>query len=156
VKTGGRSPETRGVHLLVCAAGLALLTACAPQAPDDSSWRDQAHQSLEDVGSNVSTMSMVLRLAQKGRMFGKYQQVVALNSETNAGRTTDHFSGEQPPPQEDSTYHDVTTVLSDAGDLLSDVRIALVRRDSSQYAGLARELAGMTARLSKAESAVRR
>jgi hypothetical protein len=101
-------------------------------------------------------MSLVLDLVQHGRMFGKYQQIVALNSETNAGRTTDHFSGEQPQPADDHTYHKVTTVLSDACDLLSDVRIALVRRDSSQYAGLGRQLAGMSDRLSKAETAVRR
>jgi hypothetical protein len=133
-----------------------LVTACAPQAPDHSSWRDQAHLSLEDVGSNVSTMSLVLQLVQDGRMFGKYQQIVALNSETNAGRTTDHFSGEQPEPQDDATYRRVTTVMSDAGDLLADVRIALVRRDSSQYPRLAQELAHMTHRLTRAEAAVRR
>ena len=140
----------------MCAAALVLVTGCAPQAPDPSSWRDQAHLSLEDVGSNVSTMSLLLQLVGEGRMFGKYQQIVALNSETNAGRTTDHFSGEQPEPQDDAMYHRVTTVLSDAGDLLSDVRIALVRRDSSEYPRLARELASMTDRLSEAEAAVRR
>jgi hypothetical protein len=147
---------TGALRLLAGAAALALVTGCAPQSPDHSSWRDQAHLSLEDVGSNVSTMSLVLELVRDGRMFGKYQQIVALNSETNAGRTTDHFSGEQPPPRDDPAYGKVTTVLSDAGDLLSDVRIALVRRDSSQYPRLAKQLADMTDRLTKAEAAVRR
>jgi hypothetical protein len=135
---------------------LVLVTACAPQAPDHSSWRDQAHLSVEDVASNVATMSLLLRLVREGRMFGKYQQVVALNSETNAGRTTDHFSGEQPEPRDDPMYSRVTTVLSDACDLLSDVRIALVRRDSGRYPHLARELAQMTDRLNRTETVVRR
>lgn len=130
------------------------LTACAPQAPDDSSWRDQAHLSIEDVASNVSTMSLLLKLVREGRMFGKYQQIVALNSETNAGRTTDHFSGEQPEPQDDATYQRVTGLLSDAGDLLSGVRIALVRRDTGRYAALARQLQQMTDRLDRAETQV--
>src|SRR3954453_5898831 len=74
---GARAPLRSGVG----AAVLGLLVACAPQAPDHSSWRDQAHLSVQDVASNVATMSLVLQLASEGRMFGKYQQVVALNSE---------------------------------------------------------------------------
>jgi hypothetical protein len=143
--------------LRVVCAGAAVgvgLTACAPQAPDHSSWRDQAHLSIEDVASNVSTMSLLLKLVREGRMFGKYQQIVALNSETNAGRTSSHFSAEQPEPADDATYRRVTSLLSDAGDLLSEVRIALVRRDSSKYAGLARQLQQMTDRLDKAETQV--
>jgi hypothetical protein len=135
---------------------LGLLTGCAPQAPDHSSWRDQAHLSVQDVASNVATMSLVLRLVREGRMFGKYQQVVALNSETNAGRTTSHLSAEQPEPRDDATYKRVTSVLSDAGDLLADVRIALVRRDTSAYPRLAGDLADMTRRLERLETAVAR
>jgi hypothetical protein len=156
MEAGRRRGSPRALGSLVCTGVLALVTACAPQAPDHSSWRDQAHLSLEDVASNVSTMSLLLRLVRDGRMFGKYQQVVALNSETNSGRTTDHFSGEQPEPRDDATYDRVTTVLSAACDLLSDVRIALVRRDSTQYPRLAQELARMTDRLTRAEAAVRR
>jgi hypothetical protein len=128
--------------------------SCAPQAPDHSSWRDQAHLSIEDVASNVSTMSLVLRLVREDRMFGKYQQIVALNSETNAGRTADHFSAEQPEPRDDATYTRVTGLLSDATDLLSEVRIALVRRDSHEYADLAEQLDTMSDRLDRAESEV--
>jgi hypothetical protein len=130
------------------------LTGCAPQAPDHSSWRDQAHLSLEDVASNVSTMSLLVRLVREDRMFGKYQQIVALNSETNAGRTADHFSAEQPEREDDRTYKRVTTLLSDATDLLSEVRIALVRRDDHEYPRLAAELSKMSGQLSKAESEV--
>jgi hypothetical protein len=130
------------------------LNACAPQAPDHSSWRDQAHLSIEDVASNVSTMTLLLRLVRDDRMFGRYQQIVALNSETNAGRTADHFSAEQPEPGDDATYTRVTGVLSDATDLLSEVRIALVRRDTREYADLAKRLARMTNRLDKAEKDV--
>jgi hypothetical protein len=140
-----------------CAGTLLALafTSCAPQAPDHSSWRDQAHLSISDVSSNVSTMSLVLHLVRDGRMFGKYQQIVALNSETNAGRTADHISAEQPEPRDDAAYKQVTTVLSDATDLLSDVRIALVRRDTAEYPRLSQELAQMSDRLDKAESQVR-
>jgi hypothetical protein len=148
---GRRSVGASGVAGMLLAL---VLASCAPQAPDHSSWRDQAHLSIEDVGSNVSTMSLLLGLVRDGRMFGKYQQIVALNSETNAGRTADHFSAEQPEPQDDNTYRRVTGVLSDATDLLSDVRIALVRRDTAEYPQLAKKLTRMTDRLDKAESQV--
>jgi hypothetical protein len=145
----------RGAGRVAVAGALAVvISACAPQAPDHSSWRDQAHLSVADVASNISTMSLVLRLVREGRMFGKYQQIVALNSETNAGRTTDHFSGEQPEPRDDRDYARVTTALSDASDLLSEVRIALVRRDEGEYAKLSRELAHMTTRLDRVETRV--
>ena len=157
---GGRTGTTRDVTkggLGTLTASLLLVlaaTSCAPQAPDHSSWRDQAHLSLQDVGSNVSTMSLLLRLVRDDRMFGKYQQIVALNSETNAGRTASHFSAEQPEPRDDAAYTRVTGLLSDAGDLLSQVRIALVRRDRQQYPKLAKELDQMSNRLARAESDV--
>ena len=99
-------------------------------------------------------MTLLLRLVREDRMFGKYQQIVALDSETNAGRTADHFSAEQPEPGDDATYARVTTLLSDATDLISEVRIALVRRDETAYPGLARKLDAMTERLDKAEAQV--
>jgi hypothetical protein len=151
----GRSGDLdRRLRIWVGAAGLGFVAACAPQSPDHSSWRDQAHLSIEDVASNVSTMSLTLRLAREDRIFGKYQQVVALNSETNAGRTADHFSAEQPEPRDDVTYRRVTGLLSDATDLLSRVRIALVRRDVAAYPELARQLQRMTERLDRAASQV--
>jgi hypothetical protein len=99
-------------------------------------------------------MTLLLRLVREDRMFGKYQQIVALDSETNAGRTADHFSGEQPEPRDDATYSRVTTLLSDATDLLSQVRIALVRRDVREYPALARKLDAMSKRLDRAASDV--
>jgi len=156
VKLGRSSVRAGPFRAGVGAILLCLITACAPQAPDHSSWRDQAHLSVEDVASNVATMSLVLQLVREGRMLGKYQQVVALNSETNAGRTTSHLSAEQPEPRDDAMHRRVTTVLSDAGDLLAQVRIALVRRDSRAYPRLARELDRMTRRLDRTETAVRR
>ncbi|MDX6359064.1 MAG: hypothetical protein QOH37_2118, partial [Nocardioidaceae bacterium] len=48
------------------------------------------------------------------------------------------------------------TALSDAGDLLADVRIALVRRDAGAYPRLDRKLAATIKRLDRIETAVGR
>lgn len=126
-----------------------LAAACAPQSPDHSSWTDQAHQALEDTASEVATVSLLLRLERQGKVPGKYQQVVAQDSESAVGATMSKFGGEQPEPQDDPTYRRVTGVMSDASDLLSEVRIAIVRRDSAAYPKLLDRLVDVEARLNE-------
>ena len=137
----------------VAGLGLALVAtvACAPQSPDRSSWTDQAHKSVGDVSSEVATVSLLLRLEHEDKVPGKYQQVVAQDSEAAVGQTMSKFGGEQPPEGEDDTYDQVTSVMSDASDLLSQVRIAIVRRDTGEYPALRADLAKMQDRLTKQE-----
>ena len=85
----------------------------APQYPSHGSWVDQAHTALDSVASDVATAQLLLRLAERDRVMGNYQQVVALNAETEAGKVSDHLAGEQTHPQDDATYTRVTTLLSD-------------------------------------------
>src|SRR3954452_2644108 len=135
--------------------GLGLGTAgCGPQSPDSSSWRDQAYQALDDVSSNVATASLLLEQLQGARVFGKYAQIVALNAETNAGKVTSKFSAEQPVPSDSATYQHVTTTLSDAGSVLSQVRIAIVRRDDAAYPKLLRQLSQASKQLSRVEQQI--
>lgn len=129
-------------------AAVLALTACAPQSPDRSSWTDQAHTAVEDVASEVATVQLLLRLVGEGKVPGKYQQVVSQDSETAVGETLASFGGEQPPPADDDLYRRTTGALSDASDLLADVRIALVRRDTGAYPAMRDELDALQERLS--------
>jgi hypothetical protein len=124
----------------VCVAVTVVMTGCAPRSPDHSSWTDQAHTALEDTASEVATVTLLLELESDGKVPGKYQQVVAQDSEAAVGATLAKFGGEQPPPRDDATYAQVTGLVSDASDLLSQVRIAIVRRDADQYPDLLRDL----------------
>jgi hypothetical protein len=119
---------------------LGSVLGCAPVAPDHDDWTDQAKQSLSDATSDVSTVALVLRLQQRGDLAQNYQQVVVLDSEEAVGLTAQKLSGMQPPQLDDTAYADVTTALSDASDLLAEVRIAVVRENTSQYPALLREL----------------
>ena len=135
---------------------LALPTAaCAPTTPDAESWSDQALQALDDVGGEVATARLVLRQLQDDRATGEYAQTVALDSEEAAGTTSDGLAAVQPPRSLDTTYDHVTTALSDAADLLSDVRIAVVREDEGRYAGLVADLARARRDLETAADEVR-
>jgi hypothetical protein len=130
------------------------LLGWAPQSPDHSSWRDQGYQALDDVSSNVATATLLLEQLQDGRVFGKYAQIVSLNAETNAGKVTSKFSAEQPVPSDSGAYEHLTAVLSDAGDVLSQVRIAVVRRDAAAYPKLLRQLSRSSKQLSTAEQQI--
>ncbi|MBA2953272.1 hypothetical protein GON03_03030 [Nocardioides sp. MAH-18] len=136
----GPPPRNALRRAVVLALVIAATVACAPQSPDHSSWVDQADQSLEDVEGAVATVALLLRLEEQGKVPGKYQQVVAQDSETAVGATMARFGGEQPTPADDADYAKVTGAMSDASDVLAQTRIAIVRRDTAAYPGLLSEL----------------
>jgi hypothetical protein len=141
------------VRALVLAAAL---TACAPQSPDHSSWTDQAHLALQDTSGQLATATLLLRLARDDKTLGKYEQVVAQDSEKAAGATMSRFGGEQPEPEDDAEYTRVTGLLSAASDLLSQVRIAVVRRDTVTYPQLLERLDRLRDRLDEAAADLRK
>jgi hypothetical protein len=141
--------------LVTACLGAVLAGGCAPQSPDHSSWIDQARQSLKDVSSQVATVELLLELEQERKVPGKYQQVVAQDSESAVGATQEKFGGEQPEPRDDAEYKRITSLISDASDLLSEVRIAVVRRDDGAYPELLRQLAGLQEDLTTAQERLR-
>lgn len=119
---------------------LGSVSACAPQSPDHEGWTDLTLQTLEDVASEVATVELALRLGERELASAEYVQVVALDAEEAAGQVAEKFTAVQPPVGEDPTYRDVSSVLSDATDLLAEARIAVVREETAAYAGLRRDL----------------
>ena len=126
---------------VVAALLLGLGTGCAPKSPDHDVWTDQALRAVSDLQSDVATVQLVLRLQRQDELPQNYQQAVVLDSEATAGTTTESFTSVQPPSGDDERYHRVATTLSDASDVISDVRIAVVRDDTEAYPGLLADLA---------------
>lgn len=149
----------RSTARVLAALGTALVVllggGCAPQSPDHTSWTDQARQALEDTASQVATVALLLRLERENKVPGKYQQVVAQDSESAVGATMAKFGGEQPEPRDDATYKRVTSLMSDASDLVSEVRIAIVRRDSDEYPKLLEQLEELDRKLTHAADGLR-
>ena len=140
-------------HRMVVAAafGIVLLGgACAPKSPDPAVWTDQARHAVTGVQGEVATMQLVLRQQQADKLPQNYQQVVAVDSEEAVGTTTESFTSVQPPSGEDEQYAEISSVLSDASDVVTDVRIAIVREDTRAYPKLLRELTKVSDDLSKA------
>ncbi|WP_139230126.1 hypothetical protein [Nocardioides terrae] len=110
---------------------VATSAGCAPGTPDDDSWRDDAVRVTGDVGSAVSTVELALR--HRDRLFRTYLQTVAVDAEEAAGTAATRLEGVQPPDPELDRNSDVTSAIDDATSLLTDVRIAVVRRAPLQH-----------------------
>src|SRR5690349_19903101 len=132
-----RAPRLLPVALILCAFGL---SSCAPQRPDHATWRSQGDQTLSDVSSNVATARLLLQQLRADKVWGSYARTGVLDAESNAETATSRFVAEQPEPADDDAYRQVGTALSDAGDLLAEVRIAVVRRDDEAYPKLIHQL----------------
>jgi hypothetical protein len=139
-----------------CCAGVLVLTGagCAPRSPDDESWSDSALQALDDMHSELATMRLVLEQARDDRVTDAYAQVLSVDSEEAAGKVDQGFGSIQPPDTQDAEFRVVTTQLGASADLLTDVRIAVVREEASSYAGLERKLTRQLHRLDAASRKV--
>jgi hypothetical protein len=140
--------------VLTLAAAYVFSVPGAPQSPSHGAFVDQAHTSLDEVASDVATVQLLLRLVDEDKVLTRYQRIVALDSENDAGKVASHLSGEQPKASDRDIYDAVTKVLSDASDLLSSTRIAIVRQDTAQYDQLEHSLTQLQTQITKAEGQV--
>jgi hypothetical protein len=131
----------RSLRLATGAAILVALTACAPGTPDEDSWRGDATRAVGDVASAVQTARLGLSLARRDRVPHAYLQTVVVEAETNGGLSAEKLSAVQPPPVERRRASDVSDLLQQAIDLLTETRIAVVDGDEALYADLAGRLA---------------
>lgn len=130
----------RGAHGALVVL-LVLLAACSvPSRPSEADWRSQARQALEDTASYLSTMRLVLEAKPDEPFLGGYDVVVATHAEEAASSTAETLTTAQPPPPVREEYDEVSALLGDAGDLLSEARIALAADREREYAGLAAQL----------------
>jgi hypothetical protein len=133
---------------------LVLLCACEPKTPSRSAWRTDAYYAVTDVSSDVATAQLVLQQLIRDRVPGNYAQVALVTAESDAGKKAQKLGAYQPPPPDIPRLHYVSSVLSDAQDLLTDVRIAVVRRQSSTYPDLVQRLKKQTTALDDASKAL--
>jgi hypothetical protein len=128
----------------------AALTGCAPGTPDEDSWRDDAVRVTGDVGSAVATVDLALR--HRDRLFQSYLQTVLVDAEEAAGKAATRLDGVQPPDSEVARNEQVSTSLDKATSLLTDVRIAVVRR--APLGGFVPQLAATADDLARLESSL--
>jgi|GEM_PF-6593788 len=141
-----------GVSIATLALCL-LASGCAPNRPDQDAWRALAQQALGDASSAISTDQVTLE--KRGKVFPPYLKTVVIQAEDTSGKSAQKFASLQPPGPYRQRYETVTSALDDAGSLLSDVRIAVVRHDTAEYPQLLKRLKKQSDKLSKLQDHIR-
>lgn len=137
--------------VLLCLLG--ALAGCSPGTPDKDSWRVDAIRAVGDVSSAIETLQLALR--HHADLFHPYLQTVAVDAERNASAAADKLTSRQPPDAYLQRADKVTSALDDADDLLTEARIAVLRRDTAAYGHLAGELSDTSDRLDRIEDSLR-
>lgn len=134
----------------------ALTAGCGviPSRPDPHAWTKSARQALEDTASEVSTVKVALQEQQKDRLVGKYAVTTLVNSEEAVGKAQDSVLTKQPPSSKQQAFDRISDLLGDAGDLVTEARIALVADQEQQYPALVDRLEAMTKKLNDLRSSL--
>ncbi|GAA4817193.1 hypothetical protein ACFQ0K_08705 [Nocardioides caeni] len=113
--------------LLAVAVGLTTWTGCAVvDTPDESAWRDQARQSVEDASSEVQAARLVLVQLTADRVPQAYGVVMLADAEEAAGKVEESLAAVQAPAPVRRLSDDVTALLGRAVDAVRAARVAAV------------------------------
>lgn len=104
-------------------------------------YEHKAKDTAESVLSSVETARLVANAAGRGDTFGPYTSVLLSDAEEGAGHAQDVFESIQPPDAHaDRLRDELGTLLNQASDRLSALRIAARRHELHRLSGLARPL----------------
>jgi hypothetical protein len=147
----------RSNSALLSALLLAALTAgcgLVPSRPDPQAFTTSARQGLGDAASEVATVKLALQEQQKDHLVGKYTVTTVTNSEEALGKAQDSVLTKQPPSSKQQAFDRISDLLGDAGDLVTEARIALVADQEQQYPALVDRLEAMTKKLNDLRSSL--
>ena len=119
----------RPVALLTAVVLLVLgaaLVGCTVSEPDSSAWRDQAKQTLGDVGSEVATARLLLVQLRDGRVPSAYGITMAADAEEAASKAEEKLSSQQAPKALGSLPDTVLALVGRATEAVQQAREAVV------------------------------
>jgi len=127
------------------------VSGCRPSAPSESGWHSSAEQAVTDMVSEVATSRLTVEQELRDRFVGRYAVVVLTYAEEAAGSAADTVSTLQPPPSARPGYDELTGLLSDSSDAISQARIAVAAGDASKSKEAVDELTRMLTKLHRIE-----
>jgi hypothetical protein len=140
------------VRTLAPALAVVLLAAgCTVAEPDPDAYRARTTLVLTDAISHVSTAQTVLEASRDDRILGSYALTTVRSSDDTLNTAVGAYFELYPPPEMDSQFQQVSTLLGDATDLVTQSRIALYRQDHADYPGLISDLDDLTTKLERLE-----
>jgi hypothetical protein len=133
-------------------ATLLLTGACVSSSRSDQDYERKAANTAESALSAVQTARITAEAALRGRTTGPYTSVLLGDAEQTLGEIHDTFTSVQPPSTDADQLRDqLDTLLSDADDALSQLRIAARRQDQAGLAKAVQPLAKIADQLDKFE-----
>ena len=132
----------RHLRAVVTACVCVALVGCAGPTVRDSAVRSQAEKSAGSMVSELRTAGLVAEVQIKDNAWWRYADVVVTDAEKAATTIEGTFTSSQPPSREiEPLYRNTSTMLSDAADLVTDLRIAIRRHDTAEINRLRPQLA---------------
>jgi hypothetical protein len=109
-----------------------LLSGCAGPTIRDQAVYNQAEKSATAMVSELRTVLLATKTQLAGRSWWRYADVVVTDSETAATSIQSTFTSRQPPSRSSNRVYQVTsTALSNAADLITQMRVALRQQDTA-------------------------
>jgi hypothetical protein len=131
------------VSAVIVVVACALFIGLHPISPARTfdAYEHKAKDTAESVLSSVQTARLAARLASRGDLFGPYTSVVLSESEKGIGAAQSVFESVQPPDRHsDRLRAELGKLLSEASDIVSELRIDARRGDLGALADEARPL----------------
>jgi hypothetical protein len=131
---------------LVTAAVLTalLLTGCAGPSFSYRDYERKAAHTAEEAASVVQTAILTVEAADGRRAHGGYLDVLLTDAESTLGDIQSTFEGVQPPvPAADQLRTEVGDALTEAGEVLTALRITVRRGRLAELPALAEPLTGI-------------
>jgi phage shock protein A len=144
---------SKGVVALV--AVVLTVSGCRPSAPSESGWQSSAEQAVTDMVSEVATSRLTVEQELGDRFVGHYAVVVLTYAEEAAGSAADTVTTLQPPPSARPGYDELTGLLSDSADAISQARIAVAAGDEDKSREAVDELTRTLSKLHRVEHRLR-
>lgn len=133
------------------AAAAVLTTGCVVASPDSDTYADAASLGLGTAASDVATVETMLRLLDAGKISRPFVVAQLRYNEKSLSQASQDLGSLNPPPDQDTLAKDASEVFDDAEGAVEDARVAVHRRKTSDYVGLADNLADVAARIEQLE-----
>ena len=118
-----------------------LVTGCVSPSRTDRDYELKAGNSAKAVASSVATALLAVEAADTGKAFGPYLSVLLGGTEEDASSVQSQLDSVQPPSDRADLVHDrLDEQLSDALDVLRELRIMVRRGELDQLKTIAEPL----------------
>lgn len=133
-----------------------LLTGCAGPTIRDEAVYNQSEKSATAMVSELRTVLVATTAQLDDRTWWRFADVVVTDAETSATSIESTFTSRQPPSlSSNRIYEDTSTALSDAAELITEMRVALRQKDTATMEQLRPKIAKAASDLESLEKRAR-